>query len=128
MIRRPPISTRNDTLFPSPTLFRSRLRFRPADPLPRGHVLRKLGLARQESGRRPDDRTADAADRAMAAVAAVPGLGRRHRLPHRQVGQWIPGRAILASAGAPGIRDAGGSRSEATPSELPELMSTTVGD
>src|SRR3546814_5388156 len=45
----------------------------------------------------------------MAAVAAVPGLGRRHRLPHRQVGQWIPGRAILASAGAPGIRDAGGS-------------------
>src|SRR3546814_7471791 len=45
----------------------SRLRLRPADPLPRGHVLRKLGLARQESGRRPDDRTADAADRAMAA-------------------------------------------------------------
>src|SRR3546814_6899677 len=45
----------------------------------------------------------------MAAVAAVPGLGRRHRLTHRQVGQLIPGRAILASAGAPGIRDAGGS-------------------
>src|SRR3546814_6125292 len=63
----------------------SRLRLRPAAPLPRGHVLRKLGLARQESWRRPDARTADAAYRAMAAVAADPALGRPPRLPHPQV-------------------------------------------
>src|SRR6056297_3857941 len=36
MIRRPPRSTRTDTLFPYTTLFRSRLALAVADPLPAG--------------------------------------------------------------------------------------------
>src|SRR3546814_13122957 len=59
----------------------SRLRLRPADPIPRGDVLRKLGLARQESGPRPDERTADAAAPAQAGAAAVPVPGRPPRPP-----------------------------------------------
>src|SRR3546814_15916448 len=43
MIRRPPRSTRTDTLFPYTTLFRSRRYVRPPDTCPRDGDLPKLG-------------------------------------------------------------------------------------
>src|SRR3546814_5278504 len=42
MIRRPPRSTRTDTLFPYTTLFRSPCAARPAVPAAQGDVLRRL--------------------------------------------------------------------------------------
>src|SRR3546814_5570271 len=65
MIRRPPRSTRTDTLFPYTTLFRSRRRkarlaIRTLGPLPsRGEDMQACELARQpewEGGKRPADR------------------------------------------------------------------------
>src|SRR3546814_18578443 len=49
MIRRPPRSTRTDTLFPYPTLFRSRLHLEPVHGLP---LLREEGVARADAGPR----------------------------------------------------------------------------
>src|SRR3546814_5093924 len=58
MIRRPPRSTRTDTLFPYTTLFRSALRDgglrRDADPGGRGPARQQPRQARQLSGALPD--------------------------------------------------------------------------
>src|SRR3546814_5988310 len=71
MIRRPPRSTRTDTLFPYTTLFRSRSdhrqwrRQRPADradqPICEGHVLRKSERARRipVAGPRSEEHTSE---------------------------------------------------------------------
>src|SRR3546814_7656022 len=50
MIRRPPRSTRTDTLFPYTTLFRSHLRHQPAEGDPRGRTDREAqrGLAQRD--------------------------------------------------------------------------------
>src|SRR3546814_10530503 len=67
MIRRPPRSTRTDTLFPSPTLFRSAVRF------PRGILSRiekaggRLGKVREMAGQGAPDRRPRRGDRRQAA-------------------------------------------------------------
>src|SRR5690606_26455219 len=61
----------------------ARLRLWPAGAVPRGHVLRELGLARQKSRGRAGDRTAHVPHVALAAVAAVPGVGGGDRIPAR---------------------------------------------
>src|SRR3546814_10804653 len=57
MIRRPPRSTRTDTLFPYPTLFRSRLRADPGATQP----LRHMGLRRDggADSRRSEEHTSE---------------------------------------------------------------------
>src|ERR1700721_3698480 len=47
----------------------------------RGHVLRDLGLAREEPACLGHDRAPDDAELALAAVVALLGLRRRHRFP-----------------------------------------------
>src|SRR3546814_16955539 len=66
MIRRPPRSTRTDTLFPDPTLFRSRPRHRvpgsvhrgidPGPDLRRGRADQRPGLWPRRAPRRPQGR------------------------------------------------------------------------
>src|ERR1700679_593787 len=55
-------------------------RLHAAHPLSRGHVLRDLGLAREKPARLGHNRAPDDAELAMAAIVAVLGLRRRHRL------------------------------------------------
>src|SRR3546814_6110181 len=63
MIRRPPRSTRTDTLFPYTTLFRSVRRVRPADA--------RIGDARGSGGDgQGDDAAGDRPERQDAVVAA----------------------------------------------------------
>src|SRR5690606_22547835 len=94
-----------------------RFRLRPARALPRGHVLRELGMARRQSRRQPGARAVHDAELAVAPFAAVPGLGRGHRLPARQGPSRggggrhptaLPRTAHLAAAAAVGLRHAGG--------------------
>src|SRR3546814_3138405 len=92
MIRRPPRSTRTDTLFPYTTLFRSVPRAHGDVPRRRRHVARgAAGRAR----RRDRDRA----------------VGRAHRAVGRQAGRR-----------APPLADPGGVRSEEHTSELQSLM------
>src|SRR3546814_3406335 len=102
MIRRPPRSTRTDTLFPYTTLFRSR------DAL-------YLYTATRGADRSPGAaRSANAA----ARVAWITGI-RRHTWPARP-GSGLPG-AVPGMAGGGGDTAAGG-RSEEHTSELQSLM------
>src|SRR3546814_4458022 len=92
MIRRPPRSTRTDTLFPYTTLFRSRLMF--------GNLLRKLERRREEL---------------IGSVDPV-----RETPCHRLVGRkWSAGkREFVRARQADGARK----RSEEHTSELQSLM------
>src|SRR3546814_20842208 len=63
MIRRPPRSTRTDTLFPYTTLFRSRLR---------------IGDLANRQDERAVGREADAGSLAFAEFRQVAGVGHRH--------------------------------------------------
>src|SRR3546814_5010269 len=67
MIRRPPISTRTDTLFPYTTLFRS-LRFQPQIEPGSGHVTGVEALARWDGASSPEE---------MFARADAAGLSER---------------------------------------------------
>src|SRR3546814_9502560 len=76
MIRRPPISTRTDTLFPYTTLFRSAADVHPAQPrlqaLPRGRQRQRRPRRRAQGGRAAQDEAAQ--------ETVVRGMGRRsHR-------------------------------------------------
>src|SRR3546814_16604520 len=73
MIRRPPRSTRTDTLFPYTTLFRSRLR--PGDPPPPPHAA--LDRRRCHRRRQPHGRL----------LAPPPPAARRRLERHRQRGR-----------------------------------------
>src|SRR3546814_20573534 len=92
MIRRPPRSTRTDTLFPYTTLFRSRERRR-RDRHRRGAWRtsarrrrdRQDGRRRLRALRRPSWRGGDGAGGARAADRAL-RLGRAHGAPRRAVG------------------------------------------
>src|SRR3546814_11923328 len=75
MIRRPPRSTRTDTLFPYTTLFRS------------------AGLQAGERGARRRRRAAGGGDTARGAFAARPVLSG----PMARRGDWRRGRNIIAS-------------------------------
>src|SRR3546814_18410615 len=93
MIRRPPRSTRTDTLFPYTTLFRSlgrvdvehhRLRQRSdeggADPLDESEEDHFLQILRRAARHRSDDETDDRAQEQLAAADAVgKPAGDRHR-------------------------------------------------
>src|SRR3546814_6948070 len=107
MIRRPPRSTRTDTLFPYTTLFRSRpVR---GDALPGGLGLpprhRAQGRLRQGEGGRADGPT--------------PGPYGLSNL-HARLGRMVPGHALLHDSRRPG--EPGALRSEEHTSELPSLM------
>src|SRR3546814_11632951 len=99
MIRRPPRSTRTDTLFPYTTLFRSRL-------APRDQRQRRAVLHDPAAARRP-------ADAGALAVGAGTGLAGRRRLRDDQLlrGQRLSarGRSPCAQSAAGGER-VGGSR------------------
>src|SRR5690606_36328371 len=89
-------------------------RLLPAGALPRGHVLRILGLAHQQPAAGGGAGAGDAAHRAVAAVPAVPGLGHGDRVPGcprppRGPGRFpLHGRTLAAPAAAAGDGDAGG--------------------
>src|SRR5690606_18963499 len=95
----------------------ARMRVRPAGAVPRGHVLRELGLAREQSAANPGAGAADDADRALAAVAAVPGLRHGYRLPAgprpapagpRHRARRLHRHPLPAAAAAAGVRHGGG--------------------
>src|SRR3546814_20045740 len=84
MIRRPPRSTRTDTLFPYTTLFRSLIEHRRLEL----HILEKLYQSGVLSGKRGRDGNAEMRDQeiggarcALAAYHEIPAclLERRHR-------------------------------------------------
>src|SRR3546814_2699667 len=105
MIRRPPRSTRTDTLFPYTTLFRS---VRPGDE--RGADLARAGGAGEGRARRGSVHVARD-DRDGAAVGA------RRRSACRSGQAWSPGN-VAAKWGAGRCRE----RSEEHTSELQSLM------
>src|SRR3546814_11834709 len=60
MIRRPPRSTRTDTLFPYTTLFRSELRVKESDRIAAmAASLRTLGIAVEEAPDRSEEHTSE---------------------------------------------------------------------
>src|SRR5690606_17908603 len=79
-----------------------RLRVRAARAVPRGHVLRVLGLAREKPTGRPGARTLHAAELALALVPALPRVRRGHGPPARQGHPGLPAPAIVAPAAAAG--------------------------
>src|SRR3546814_4192725 len=102
MIRRPPRSTRTDTLFPYTTLFRSR---QPFARRPRG--------GGREACRQYED------PRALRLAAAGDGYA---RLALRAGSDPLPARARRREAGQGGAARPGAERSEEHTSELQSLM------
>src|SRR3546814_2745875 len=104
MIRRPPRSTRTDTLFPYTTLFRSAL----------------------DARRRPPDDVVQAGPHlVLAGVHGVAGLALvEHLLACRGVAVLRQGRAGQGGGGGKG-EDRQGTRSEEHTSELQSLMRTS---
>src|SRR5690606_16853007 len=92
------------------------MRLRRAGAVPRRHVLRDLGLAREQPAACPGSGGAVGALRWLAAVAAVPGRGNGDRLPAgtgpAPGGCGRPGAlprlALMAAAAAPAVRHGGG--------------------
>src|SRR3546814_6659658 len=118
MIRRPPRSTRTDTLFPYTTLFRSGRRA-PAGRGGRGG-LRRLRRRRQGAG---DGAGGIGGGRLRAARR--PGGQRRHREGRRLSRVQRGGlrrRPARQSQGRVPLRPGGGARSEEHTSELQSLM------
>src|SRR3546814_1591948 len=78
MIRRPPISTRTDTLFPYTTLFRSRRAGtrRPPDSSSRGQGEARCERAFAGSGRRPRARVGDLYGRSEEHTSELQSLMR----------------------------------------------------
>src|SRR3546814_10725154 len=112
MIRRPPRSTRTDTLFPYTTLFRSHLR-RPA----RRTAARGRPGAPDHGGGQPSARAGDPCGRgAVAGDAERAGPDRRQRQDGRRAGHAVapqdrggPAAAPLSADGAwRGLRPVGG--------------------
>src|SRR3546814_18223540 len=116
MIRRPPRSTRTDTLFPYTTLFRS---FRPADEV----LVRGVAVAQPEAGSAEQDAGNDDGDGAhVAGALRLGGLETRQdereegRRPHDAGGDAHPNvlRLLGALAQQKGRHSAQG-RGEAAP-------------
>src|SRR3546814_17985446 len=118
MIRRPPRSTRTDTLFPYTTLFRSRRRRSPPGAVPDRTARRRrppgLGAGRAQRPRVPPDRAqAPGAAPGRGTLPAVPapaGGGGRKR---RRACAAAAGRDLRHRAAAPGRTRRGAQREEA---------------
>src|SRR3546814_1473784 len=78
MIRRPPRSTRTDTLFPYTTLFRSTDVVEKGGPVPDGPDNIAVGIPADTLRQRPDVRSAE---RALAAATARIGVAQAALLP-----------------------------------------------
>src|SRR3546814_1743559 len=103
MIRRPPRSTRTDTLFPYTTLFRSEITLPPNDP-----VLFYLQRLRDEAHRFAigAHRTKRAKSMAVSTLDDVPGIGpsrKRALLMHFGTARAVKGAALEDLEKAPGI-------------------------
>src|SRR3546814_14905255 len=97
MIRRPPRSTRTDTLFPYTTLFRSELQ-----PVGIGEEDRIIGRAiARIIGRRVEDRRADAAQQIVQRVDILAAL----RRPGQVVKPWRIANVLPHGACAPRLAD-----------------------
>src|SRR3546814_12132110 len=109
MIRRPPRSTRTDTLFPDTTLFRSRPGQGPLGLRPAPASGERPGAAQLRAGE--DARVAAAADRRRRIPARTEGAAGRDRRARQHLGQPVPGLrrpgAQAAGARLPGRRAAG---------------------
>src|SRR3546814_15844333 len=82
MIRRPPSSTRTDTLFPSPTLFRARL--------VGAHPARSRKMMAR-AGTLPDVRHQHSVVAIERRIAAVREIGRHRRRTHDRTKPLHPG-------------------------------------
>src|SRR3546814_4295871 len=128
MIRRPPRSTRTDTLFPSTTLFRSRRV--PGDGRDPGRDQVADAAAALDRGRGAGRRPARGPGPPPAGVRALQAGRRGPGRPAPQGSRYHAGRGVrarpgqreAAAAGGP-ARDAAG-RSEEYTAELPSLMRT----
>src|SRR3546814_5117347 len=97
MIRRPPRSTRTDTLFPYTTLFRSRLEHRDFEALEAiepPHAIEHIGDAREAA--------LVLAENVLRAADAVGGVDRGHKRGGRYAG-----RCEMASSSSRGQAEAG---------------------
>src|SRR3546814_10907883 len=135
MIRRPPRSTRTDTLFPYTTLFRSHHSLQPRGDRCRGHGgagrqrhLRRLpapgGLARQrdDGGFRPADQDPrGGGGLAVACLLRAGGPPEGHPHDRRGLEAALAGDRALSIQGGRPLHD----RSEEHTSELQSLMSTS---
>src|SRR3546814_20116599 len=102
MIRRPPISTRTDTLFPYTTLFRSDEDEREDGDRERGRDVRHHGAeVRREDAREPAvRRVLDFLDRGRGCVVGLPGDSRDEVVGGRQRGAVaLPRGRAFAFAG-----------------------------
>src|SRR3546814_17929390 len=86
MIRRPPRSTRTDTLFPYTTLFRSRTLWRATDEWPDGSASPAADNRASRDFPRRDGRP-DAADHARRCLAAD-DVGDPDRLARQEGNRW----------------------------------------
>src|SRR3546814_8988118 len=112
MIRRPPRSTLTDTLFPSTTLFRSALPFRPAERSKAGKLRQ---ASRYPDGHQPARRKQRYPLVSRRSRYRAPAGDPAHRFPH--VG------AQAAFDGTERSADHASARSEEHTSELQSLMS-----
>src|SRR3546814_7550886 len=126
MIRRPPRSTRTDTLFPYTTLFRSRCRIRPASVPPargqgrRGERFHSVPSAvRRRVGRSPRRRRGL---RSSHRADWSPLRLRANRAPPLAPRPWLRPRRIRAPRAARRRWGAPPARSEEHTSELTSLM------
>src|SRR3546814_19524495 len=104
MLRRPPISTRTDTLFPYPTLFRSRLR-RAGDPARGVVVLSRprgagadAGLGPDAAGRRRGVCRDRALDRGLPGPRHHPGGVRLQPVRRRSARRARPAAALAVTS------------------------------
>src|SRR3546814_7779264 len=132
MIRRPPRSTRTDTLFPYTTLFRSPRNRAAADPAIAGHGKLRRGQPRisrddhaRHGGAHPQSQPAEPRilDERGARYhgAGLPGQGQGGPAQDRERTAWIFDFAVLHDR-KDGARHEGAARSEEQTSELQSLM------
>src|SRR3546814_2268348 len=124
MLRRPPRSTRTDTLFPYPTLFRSEYqqdRHHPGQQVAEQIALHDAGHGHALIGQRPGDVRVDAGrDEGRLAVLRFAERAADVRLAHFDLGD----EALFGEALQRAVRDRldGPARSEEHTSELQSLM------
>src|SRR3546814_19405465 len=108
MIRRPPRSTRTDTLFPYTTLFRSHADRHRAQPVGEGSALMDILLANPRGFCAGVDRAIEIVERALEVLGA-PIYVRHEVVPHRFVVENLTAKgAVFVAAVAEAIGRAAG--------------------